>query len=228
MRCVIMQPTYFPWAGFFNLISQAESFIFLDDAQFSKNSWHNRNQLLSNNKRIWLTIPIKKNKLNTKIIDIQIDNSKNWKQKHIKTILQIYRKHKYYDDLDEVLSFLIKSNFDNLSSLNIDLIKLICKKLNLKTNFYNSSNLNLEGKRTDKVIQILDHFKASEYLSPKGAMEYLIKDKFEKKTSIELNFQNYLPKKYLQLNSEKFISHLSIIDVIANIGLKETTEYVKD
>lgn len=228
MRCVIMQPTYFPWAGFFNLISQAESFIFLDDAQFSKNSWHNRNQLLSNNKRIWLTIPIKKNKLNTKIIDIQIDNSKNWKQKHIKTISQIYRKHKYYDDLDEILSFLIKSNFDNLGSLNIDLIKLICKKLNLKTNFYNSSNLNLDGKRTDKVIQILDHFKASEYLSPKGAMEYLIKDKFEKKSSIELNFQNYLPKKYLQLNSKKFISHLSIIDVIANIGLKETTEYVKD
>ena len=49
MKCSIMQPHFLPWIGYFNLITQSEKFIFLDDAQFSKNNWHNRNRILNNN-----------------------------------------------------------------------------------------------------------------------------------------------------------------------------------
>ena len=60
MKCAIMQPTFFPWSGYFCLINEVDKFIFLDDAQFSKGSWHNRNKIFLANKVSWLTLPIKK------------------------------------------------------------------------------------------------------------------------------------------------------------------------
>jgi hypothetical protein len=64
MNCSIMQPTYFPWAGYFKMINDVNLFIFLDDAQYSKGSWHSRNKILNKSKEIWLTISLKKHKLN--------------------------------------------------------------------------------------------------------------------------------------------------------------------
>ena len=67
----MMQPTFFPWPGYFNLISSVENFVFLDDAQFSKGSWHNRNKIFLLNKIHWLTLPIEKQKLHTQLNNSQ-------------------------------------------------------------------------------------------------------------------------------------------------------------
>ena len=77
MICSIIQPTFFPWSGYFNIIYNSDLVIFLDDAQYSKNSWHNRNQIVINKKKSWITIPLKKSKLKTKIFLKEIDNTKN-------------------------------------------------------------------------------------------------------------------------------------------------------
>ena len=226
MNCAIMQPTYFPWAGYFNLIKSADLFIFLDDAQFSKNSWHNRNRILINCKEAWASLPIKKKKLNTLINETEIDNSKNWKAKQLKTLKQNYSKHPFKDDVNEVIEFMKKLDENNLSKFNIKMIEFISTKMNFKTKFFKSSQLNIKKKRTEKIIDILSHFKAKRYISPISSQEYLFKDDFLKKTTIELIFQKFVPKKYNQFKCEKFVSHLSIVDVIANIGWKQTIKYV--
>ena len=227
MKCAIMQPHYFPWPGYFNLMSKVNKFIFLDDAQFSKNSWHNRNLILSEKKKIWITVPLKSSEIKTKIMDKKIDTGKEWQLKHVKTLAQSYSKHLYSKDLFELLDFLQNVNYNNLSDLNTSIIKFIADKLKIKVEFINSSLFSIDDKRTTKLIKILEKIEATEYLSPKGGEEYLKSDNFEKLTTVKLKINNYESKNYNQKNLDKFISNLSIIDVIANCGWTGTAKYVK-
>ena len=81
-----MQPTYLPWIGYFDLIKQSDIFVFLNDVQFSKQSWQVKNRIKNQGKELMLTIPVKKSKLLTNLDSILIDNSKPWKKKHLKSI----------------------------------------------------------------------------------------------------------------------------------------------
>jgi hypothetical protein len=222
-----MQPTFFPWSGYFNLIYNSNIFVFLNDAQYSKGSWHSRNFIIANDTKYLLTVPTKKSSLSTTIMDKLIDNTSSWQKKHVKIIMQSYSNHPFIDDLAQLVEFFEKLEFQNLSELNIELIKFISKKLNLTTNFVNSNKFNLIDERTTKIIQILNKINATEYLSPAGSKKYLKEDRFEDLTKIKLLFSSYRSIKYKQKNQNKFIDNLSIIDVIANLGWINTETYVK-
>ena len=228
MKCAIMQPAYFPWAGYFHLIAESDKFVFLDDVQYSKGSWQSKNFIISNKKKLSLTVPTKKSPLDTNIKDKIIDNSLNFQKKHCKSINQVYANFPFFKDLEELINFYMKLNSRNLSELNTEIIIFISKKLNLNTNFYYSSNFNFEEKRTKKVIQILKKLNATEYLSPLGAKEYLKEDSFQKLTDIKLLFSSFKSTKYNQKYLEDFVENLSIIDVIANLGWINTESYVKE
>lgn len=226
MKCAIMQPTYFPWSGYFNLIFKADIFIFLNDAQYSKGSWHSRNIIIVNNSKYTLTIPTKKSPLSTKIMSKIIDNSKNWQKRQAKIISQAYSNHPFFKDLTQLIEFFERLRFECLSDFNIEIIRFISEKLDLNANFLNSNELNLPDNRIGKIIEILNKVNATEYLSPEGSKEYLEEDKFEELTNIKLLFNKYVPKSYEQKNQNNFIENLSIIDVIANLGWINTKTYV--
>jgi len=229
MKCSIMQPHFLPWIGYFNLISQSEKFIFLDDAQFSKNNWHNRNRILNNNLPIWISVPIKSGNLKKKINETKIVSDDRWKTKMIKKIFSIYKKHPFINDLDLIFDYIEKFQNNSLSELNISLIELICKNIGINKNrFINSSKLIVDPKlkRTDKLIRILETVGAKIYITPEGSLDYLKEDNFTKKTSIELKERDYIIKTYEQYNSNKFIERLSILDLIVNKGWKGSKQYI--
>ena len=226
-KCAIMQPHFLPWSGYFNLISKVDKFIFLDDAQYSKNSWQNRNYILSSSKKLLINIPVIKSPLDTKIKDKLIDKKNNWKNKTTKIILQSYSKSQYYDDLKELVDYFLSIKSDYLSDYNIKLIKFVSKKIKINNEFLYSSKFNSSQKRTKKLINILEKLNVKEYLSPVGAKDYLIKDKFENLTDIKLSFNEFKVKKYSQFNQTKFVENLSIIDVVANLGWINAEDYVK-
>ena len=226
-KCAIMQPHFLPWPGYFNLISKVEYFVFLDDAQYSKNSWQNRNYILSNSKKFLINIPVIKSQLDTRIKDKLIDKKNNWKNKITKILLQSYSKSHYYNDLMELVDYFLSIESDYLSDYDIKLIMFITKKIKIKNKFLYSSEFNFSQKRTIKLINILEKLNVKEYLSPIGAKDYLIKDKFENLTDIKLSFNEFKVKKYSQPNQMKFVENLSIIDVIANLGWINTEDYVK-
>lgn len=199
----------------------------MNDAQYSKGSWHNRNFIIVNNSKYALSVPTKKSSLSTTIMDKLIDNSADWQKKHAKIIMQAYSNHPFIDDLAQLVEFFEKLKLQYLSELNIELIKFISKKLNLKIIFFNSNDFGLTVKRTTKVIQILNRINATEYLSPEGSKKYLKEDGFEELTKIKLLFNNYRSAEYKQKGQKKFIENLSIIDVIANLGWINTETYVK-
>lgn len=228
MRSSIMQPHYFPWIGYFNLISNSDNFIFFDDAQFVKSSWHNRNKIIVNREEYLLILPLKKAKLSTNINQKYIDDQKKWKDKQIKTILEAYCNCEFVDDLYELTSFFKELTKENLSEFNIDIIKFISKKLNIRSKFYLSSDFGITKKRTGKIIKILDELNTSEYISPVGAKDYLDNDNFEKISKIKIIYNNYKSQKYKQKNTKDFIKNLSIIDAIANLGWKKLEDHLND
>ena len=130
MRTVsIMQPTFLPWTGYFKMILRSDLFVFLDDVQFDKRSWQQRNKILKNDgKEFLLTIPVKsKGKFFQKINEVEVDNSTNWKDKHLKLLEMNYSKHKFFKQVFDSISNTYKENTNSLSEFNIKLIKKIVK-----------------------------------------------------------------------------------------------------
>ncbi len=224
--CSIMQPTYLPWSGYFNLIDRASNFIFLDDAQFSKNSWHNRNTILSSGEKNWISVPVGKDlvAINTK----QPNYYSKWNVKHVKILQANYGRHPHFNDLDIILNYLGGLTNESLSEVNMSLIELISDKLGLSCNFVKNSSLNIKGSRTGRLVEICKKFYATTYLSPAGAKEYITNDGDFLKSDIDVEFQIFTPSKYVQKGSKEFISHLSIVDVIANIGWDNSLEYIRN
>jgi hypothetical protein len=221
-----MQPSYLPWSGYFNLIAESNVFVFLDDAQLQKNSWHNRNRILVNHSPHWITVPVSRKSLSQTINETTIDSRQNWKQKHIKLLGQTYSKHPFSEDVRQICEVLEAHNFNTLAELNIYLIKFIMSKIGIETKVLLSSELNIIGKRTDRIVSIVESLNADVYLSAQGSAEYLDLDGFIEQTSVNLAFQTFEPKVYNHFRHDEFESHLSIVDVIANLGWDKTKEYI--
>ena len=149
----IHQPQYLPWDNFFKKIKKSDCFIFLDNVEFQKNGLQNRNQIKTSNGPIWLTVPIKQ-KLGQKISDVEIDNSKDWKKKHWKTISENYNKSKHFDNFKGNFQNIFLSNWNNLSELNIKIILEILMILNIKTKIYKASDLKVKGKSTELLVNL--------------------------------------------------------------------------
>jgi hypothetical protein len=226
MKCAIMQPTYLPWAGYFNLISQVDTFVFLDDAQYQKNSWHNRNRILLNKSVHWITVPVKKSSLNQTILTSSIDNTQSWRKKHIKKLQQTYAKSPFSGNVMEICQKLESAKVNNLAELNIEMICWVMSKLDIDTKIMLASGMEITMRRTNTIIEILKILKADTYISPLGSTDYLKEDDFIKKTTVELFFHDYASEPYHQYKADIFTSHLSIVDVVANLGWCGAKQYV--
>ena len=123
MKCAIMQPTFFPWSGYFSLINEVDKFIFLDDAQFSKGSWHNRNKIFLANKVSWLTLPIKKKDLSTSINKIEIIDKNVLRNRINIQIKEAYKYHKYFSCIIEITDFL--ENLALFTPITLPLLRFI-------------------------------------------------------------------------------------------------------
>lgn len=227
MRCAMMQPTYLPWSGYFNLIASVDKFVLLDDAQFERGTWHQRNRIMLNGKEHWITVPVRREHLGQSIAQSLVDEVLGWREKHARLLQQTYAKYKFGHFIQEVNAVLLDSSLEHLADINIALIRYFCDKLAIKTELYRSSEIGISGKRSEKIRAICLELGCDRYLSPVGAMEYLAEDGFADDTSVQLEFQHYIPGPYPQRRSDVFVSHLSLIDVVANIGWSAASEYIK-
>ena len=221
-----MQPSFLPWAGYFNLIANSEHFIFLTDADFSKGSWHNRNQVLIGGKKAWITCPIERAGLNSALDSIQLQPGNRWREKMTRTLLHSYSKAPFLNELTFILDIINDSADLSLVELNIQLIKQISLGLSLQVKFSESRSLNINLDRSKKLEALILNKNCTRYLSPVGAKEYLFEDGVLPSSTINLAFQEYTPKNYTQFKSQEFVSYLSIFDIIANLGMREAGRYV--
>ena len=220
----IMQPTFMPWAGYFHMIKNSDLFIFLDDVQFNKRSWQQRNKFLQLQNEIYLTVPVNsKGKFNQKINDVKINYEQEWKDKHLKVFEYNYKKHPFFNEVFNLITTAYNKDFNELYKLNIFLIDLVKEYLSIKVETKLSSQFNITSTKGDRIIDLLKANGATKYLSPNGSKDYLNEGKIFKENNIELKYLDYKCLPYRQLNNKKFISHLSIMDAIFNLGT-ETKE----
>ena len=228
MKCAIMQPTFLPWAGYFNLMASVDVFVFLDDAQYQKSSWHNRNRVPVNDVPHWLTVPVQHQALSQSILDTVIDPQPVWRQKMLRQLTQLYAKHPYRSELESFTALIADTAYTSLAELNIALITMVAGKLGLSCKLRRSSAMNCAGIRTERVLAILAEVGATAYLSPQGAKDYLTEDGFSLQNKFTLSYQEFMANAYPQLKSSQFIEKLSIVDVVMNIGWDATAQYVKN
>jgi hypothetical protein len=216
---VISQPTYLPWTGYFRIMKEADVYVFLDNVQFEQRSWQSRNRIKSTEKFAWLSIPTH-HESQSRIRDVEIDNSKPWKRQHLTAIKTSYGKTPYFNDYYSFLKSVYEMKWVELASLNIYLIKYFAAQLGLTPIFVRASKLGLEGKRTTLLLDICKMFGANRYVSSIGAKNYMeadgAKSIFERE-GIAVEFLEVSPFKYPQLFGE-FIPELSVVDLLFNCG----------
>lgn len=220
-----MQPTYLPWAGYFNLMIKSDVFIILDDVQFEKQSWQNRNRILQNGKEVILSIPLQSMPKTTKIMNIKVHNNK-WKKKHYQSIIQSYAKSKYKGELIMLIEPVYDLKSDYLIDYTIFFIERILHYLELNVKVVRSSNMKMGSTRSQRLIDICLQAGITDYLSPEGSRNYLEEDGLIPNDLLNLEYQTFIAREYPQINSLDFTSHLSVIDIIANMGIKGLKKYI--
>lgn len=213
-----------PWLGIFNLMSSVDKYVFLDDVQLSRPSWQTRNRIKLNNKIHLISIPIRKERsLKEQLLNkTTIDFSSNWQKKHLNMIFHAYKNTDYLDEIFPMIEDLINNDESSLSDFNINISRKVARQIGINPKFHKSSELKISSKTKDhKLVAICKVLECETYLSPPGSAKYI-----EEKTpggafieeGINLFYHNYEHPIYPQINGD-FISHLSIIDLLMNIGL---------
>lgn len=213
----IHQPVYLPWLGFFNKIARSDIFVFLDDVQYEKNGWQNRNKIRTLDSSIWLTVPVK-SKFGINLNQIEIDNTSNWISKHKKSIIQNYCKSNYFNSYWKNFELVYNKKFKNLIDLNLNLIKILLNEFNIPTKLLFSSDLHVKKQGSDRILEICMILNSNHYLSGEAGINYLNTDDFNKQ-NIEIEFQNYLHPIYEQVYPN-FIPSMAAIDLLFNLGEK--------
>lgn len=228
MNVAMMQPAFMPWQGFFELIYRSDCFIFLDDFQFSVQSYHQRNRLFVNSGQPdWYTMPVEKGSFKLPLNAAQINEAVPWRVKFLKRLQQNYSKAPFYPRLGPLVEEWLLHRHDSVADMNMSLIGMICDWLGIRRDFRKSSGFVSAAHRSEHVLELLRWCGASRYFSARGSFPYMHEDGVFPVADIEVLFQNYEPKPYRQIGSPKeFVPYLSIFDALFNIGLEETMELV--
>ena len=220
-QIAIMQPTYLPWIGYFDLIDQSNTFVFLDTVQFERQSWQQRNRVKIQNGLHWLSVPVLRSGHSTQSIrEMEIAKSPAFPLKHLRTIEQHYRRAPYFDDYFPAFEELLSRDEDLLSNLNQALIQWIAKEVGIQADFKCSSDLRANGKRSELLVNICLELGSASYLSPLGSAGYILEEQENfALAGIAVSFQHYEHPNYRQL-SEPFLPYASMLDLLFNEGDK--------
>ncbi len=219
MIIAIHQPNYLPYLGFFDKMLKADHFVILDDAQFSKGDFHNRNRINTAAGPKWLTIPVKGTFMPINDIVINKDHKfsgMKWSEYHLKLIKENYLKTKFFETLFSLLEEIYKQEYEKLLEVNLALIFLLKKLFEIKTPVSLSSELGIRSLSTRRLIDICNYFSAETYLSGKSGQNYMDLSLFEK-NNINVLIQDFKHPVYNQ-GFNRFEKNLSSIDVFFNAG----------
>ncbi len=221
MKIAISQPTYLPWIGYFDLIDQVDTFVFLDSVQFEKRSWQQRNRIKAASGLQWLTVPIAvRGKQGQGIDEAEIQDTAILED-HLRTLTLYYQRSAYFKTYAGELAQVFKESQQEGSSLvdlNLRLIRWIMRILGINTQIQRSSALGVSGKRTELLANIVHSLGGTEYISAFGSADYLLGEmSIMTDRGIGATFQRYEHPEYEQL-FPPFVSHASVLDLLFNEG----------
>ena len=227
MKVGIHQPETYPYAGYFNKMLNYDLFVLLDDVQFKKNNYQNRNRILSHSNVNWITIPVDlKGHLNSTIRETQISYNIDWRTRNINQLEGAYQKCPYYDTVMPDLRDMILESRNSIQLFNTLFIEYVRKYLGITTPTILSSGLNITSHKNELVLDICKEVGATTYLSGSGGRDYLDLYAFNY-NNIEVLFQSMDTSVTYNQKSDEFVPYMSVIDLIMNNSKEESLDYIK-
>ncbi len=212
----VHQPQYIPWLGYFHKIYHSDAFVFLDNVQYKKREYQNRNRIRTKDGSMWLTVPVVTENAYPNIADVRIDNSQEWMRRHWKALSVNYARSAHFKDYGDFFEAVYAKEWERLIDLNIYLIKHINSFFGIDKDIYSESHLGIKTTNTRRIIDICKAMKADTYLSGLGGKGYLEEDLFVA-NGIKLVYQDFRHPEYVQ-GYEPFVPFMSAIDLLFNKG----------
>lgn len=220
MIVTIHQPEFLPYIGFFERLTRCDLFILLDHVQYQKGQFINRNRIKTERGAEWITVPIVRKGYLKPINSVKIQSGTELHKKIWGKISSYYRHAAYFKEYAPGFEDIILKSWDTIASLNEALIGHCMALLHIDIPIRRSSDMKVEGKSTEMLVNICKAVGADTYLSGPGGKQYMDLSLFEK-ASIPVIFQEFVHPEYPQQFPEvPFVSHLSILDLIFNCGEK--------
>jgi len=215
MNVVILQPFYLPYCGVFELVRLADTFVFYDDVKVSRQNWQSRNRIKTAQGTQWLVVPLLGSN-DAMIHDAGVNEDEPWRRKHRTAVEQAYAKAPHRDLVLDALGPFWDRAWPNLAELNIATFTRLCELMAVTTRFVRSSELDVPGLASQRVLDICRALGASRYISGPSARSYLDEPSFGS-AGIELCYHRFEHPQYRQLHGE-FVPNLSVVDILANEG----------
>ncbi len=218
MKGVILQPGYLPWLGFFNQMALADVFVYLDNVQFDRRGWRNRNRIKAPSSDLMLTVPVKKKgRYHQLLTETSINNASNWRSKHIRSIERNYLKAQFFSEYFPALREILETEWTFLLDLDYAIINLFRTWLGIETKTIRATSLDIQSRdKTGRLVEICRKVGITDYISGPLCENYMDYQQL-KDAGIRLFFHEYSHPEYRQLYPP-FISHLSALDLILNEG----------
>ncbi len=220
MIATIHQPQYLPWLGYFDKADRADIFILLDNVQFKKNDWQNRNRIRTSQGWQWLTVPIFHD-FGQKITEVRINNNDNWREAHLKAIILNYGRAPFFDDYIGIFEDAYARPWTYLVDINIYFIEKFIDLLGIRTQLVRASAYDAADDSTQRLIDLCQAVGTDTYIAGVDGAKYMDFDKF-KEHDIAVVTQDFVhpfyPQVWIKDPAKDFISHLSVIDLLFNCG----------
>jgi hypothetical protein len=222
-RIAISQSNYIPWKGYFDFINSVDEFVLYDDAQFTRRDWRNRNLIKTAAGPKWLTIPVQvKGRFTQKVNETAIAGA-DWPNRHWRSIALNYARAAHFHDYGAEIEKLYAARPETLlSEVNFRFITGICRLLGIRTRFRWSSDFELQGDRSERLVNICRQAGADVYVSGPAARDYLDDAKFARSgiRVVWMDYERY--PAYRQLYGD-FQHGVSIVDLLLNEGPRAQT-----
>ena len=228
MKLAIMQPYFFPYIGYFQLIANSDQFIFFDVTQYNKKSWMNRNRILHPTDTLgfqYTSVPINKNSQGTLIKDVSINNTEDWKSKIVGQ-LTVYKKLKapYFEDVMSLINRVFEKEHTNFALFLVEAMEHVCRYLGLNCEYRIASQIEFDRNQVDGpgdwALAISKELGANCYINPHGGYEIFDEKKYEE-NGVDISFIKPKLSTYKQSWRKGFMPGLSILDVMMFNGIKE-------
>ena len=223
-RIAIVQSNYIPWKGYFDMIASVDEFVLYDDAQFTKNDWRNRNKIKTPKGAEWLSIPVGQG-IDRRIRDVELPES-DWRIRHWRSLEANYRRAPHYAEVAAILEpHYLGSLSRTLSEFNRALIATVCGYLGVRTRLSNSWDYQLNGGKTERLVDLCAQAGAGEYVSGPAAKDYIEERAFADR-SVRLSWFDYSGYPEYPQMWGAFRHDVSVLDLLFNCG-RDAPKYMK-
>ena len=226
MTIAIMQPYFFPYIGYWQLIHAVGRFVIYDDVNYIIRGWVNRNRILINGEPAYITVPLQQASQNRRICDISLQPTPVWLNKMVKSIENTYRKAPFFAEVFPVVEQLIRHEAENLSDYLAHQLQTMSAFMDINAEFVVTSrcyeNDHLSGQA--RILDICKREGATTYINPQGGQALYDTETF-RSAGIDLHFIVMHPLPYIQ-RAAGFVPYLSIIDTLMEIGPVEIKHHL--